>query len=99
MARPVLQSSANRSGCADVRRVGDLDEHIRAGVDAVLDGGELPGTSSTVLDLTGYEREGEFGIVREGAIPRGDRRGSRAAQMSSRSAGHRRPSAMLRCLR
>ena len=66
---PVLQSSANRSGCADVRRVGDLDEHIRAGVDAVLDGGELPGTSSTVLDLTGYEREGEFGIVREGAIP------------------------------
>ena len=68
---PVLQSSANRSGAADARRVGDVDERIRAGVDLILDGGELPGTPSTVVDLSSYELGGTFTIVREGAVPRG----------------------------
>lgn len=68
---PVLQSSANRSGAADARRVGDVDERIRAGVDLILDGGELPGTPSTVVDLSSYELGGTFAIVREGAVPRG----------------------------
>ena len=49
---PVLQSSANPSGGADARRLADVDERIRAGVDLQLDGGELPGTPSTVIDLT-----------------------------------------------
>ena len=40
---PVLQSSANPSGGPDARSVEDVDERIRAGVDLVLDGGELPG--------------------------------------------------------
>jgi L-threonylcarbamoyladenylate synthase len=65
----VLQSSANVSGGADVRRVEDVDERIRAGVDLILDGGELPGTPSTVVDLTTYENGGSFEIMREGAIP------------------------------
>ena len=65
---PVLQSSANRSGGADARRVVDVDEHIRAGVDLQLDGGELPGTASTVVDLTRYERDAGYRIVREGAL-------------------------------
>ena len=67
---PVLQSSANPSGGADARRVEDVDESIRAGVDLILDGGELPGTPSTVVDLSGYEVQGEFTIVRQGAVPR-----------------------------
>jgi L-threonylcarbamoyladenylate synthase len=67
---PVLQSSANRSGGPDVRRLEDVDPEIRAGVDLVLDGGELPGTPSTVVDLTSYEERGSFEIVREGAVPR-----------------------------
>jgi L-threonylcarbamoyladenylate synthase len=64
---PVLQSSANPSGGADARRVEEVDERIRRGVDLVLDGGELPGTPSTVVDLTGYER-GSWSVVREGAV-------------------------------
>jgi L-threonylcarbamoyladenylate synthase len=71
VAWPVLQSSANRSGAADARRVGDVDERIRSGVDLILDGGVLPGTPSTVVDLSSYELGGTFEIVREGAVPRG----------------------------
>lgn len=67
---PVLQSSANRSGGADARRVPDVDESVRAGVDLVLDAGELPGTPSTVVDLTGYEDDGSWELLREGAVPR-----------------------------
>jgi L-threonylcarbamoyladenylate synthase len=65
---PVLQSSANRSGGADARRLEDVDESIRRGVDLQLDGGELPGTPSTVVDLTRYEETGEHAIAREGAV-------------------------------
>jgi L-threonylcarbamoyladenylate synthase len=39
-------------------------------VDLLLDGGELPGTASTVIDLTAYERDGSFAVVREGAVRR-----------------------------
>ena len=67
---PVLQSSANRSGERDARRVEEIDPRIRAGVDLILDAGELPGTPSTVVDLTSYEANGEFVLVREGAVPR-----------------------------
>ena len=69
---PVLQSSANPSGGADARRIGDIDPKIREGVDLQLDGGELPGTPSTVIDLTAYERNGEYEIVRQGALSEGD---------------------------
>ncbi len=65
---PVLQSSANRSGGAEARRVEDVDERIRLGVDLQLDGGELPGVASTVVDLVGFEVGGEHAVVREGAL-------------------------------
>ncbi len=68
-ARPVLQSSANRSGAADVRRIADVEQEIRAGVDLILDGGELPGTASTVVDLGAYEETGRWEVRREGAVP------------------------------
>ena len=67
VATPVVQSSANPSGGADARRLDDVDPAIRAGVDIELDGGALPGTPSTVIDLTGFET-GEFRILREGAM-------------------------------
>jgi len=67
---PVLQSSANRSGRPDASRVTDIDERVRTGVDMVLDGGELPGTPSTVVDLAGYEEDGVFTVIREGAVRR-----------------------------
>ena len=71
---PVLQSSANPSGGADARRVEDVDPRIRAEVDVILDAGELPGTPSTVIDLSDYEENGEYAVLREGALPAEDLR-------------------------
>jgi L-threonylcarbamoyladenylate synthase len=72
MRWPVLQSSANPSGGPDPRRLADVDDGIRGGVDLQLDGGELPGTPSTVIDLTGWETSGDYEIVRQGAFSAGD---------------------------
>jgi L-threonylcarbamoyladenylate synthase len=68
MARPVLQSSANRAGDADPRKLEDVPELIRAAADLSIDGGELPGTPSTVVDLRGYEDEGAWSVIRAGAV-------------------------------
>lgn len=65
---PILQSSANPSGGADPRTVAGVDPQIRAGAGVELDGGELPGTPSTVIDLSSYEESGEYSILREGAL-------------------------------
>lgn len=66
----VLQTSANLAGKPPPRRLRDVDAGMKEGVDIVLDGGELSGTPSTVLDLTGYEQDGSWGILREGAVSR-----------------------------
>jgi L-threonylcarbamoyladenylate synthase len=58
----VAATSANLHGGADPSRLEDVPEEIRAG-HAVLDGGELPGTPSTVIDFTGAEAR----VLREGA--------------------------------
>jgi L-threonylcarbamoyladenylate synthase len=68
--RPLLQSSANLSGGPEARRLTDVPAAIRAGADLALDGGELPGVASTVLDLRDYARSGEWRIVREGPVGR-----------------------------
>jgi L-threonylcarbamoyladenylate synthase len=61
----VLATSANLHGGPNPRRVEDVPEEIRAACGAVIDGGELGGTPSTVLDLTGAEPR----VLREGAVP------------------------------
>jgi L-threonylcarbamoyladenylate synthase len=61
----VAATSANLHGGADPRRLEDVPTEIRHGVAATLDGGELPGTPSTVVDLTGPEPR----VLREGAVP------------------------------
>ncbi len=66
---PVLQSSANHAGGPDARRLEDVPEAIRGRADLVLDGGELPGTPSTVVDLRDFDAGGELRIVRAGAVP------------------------------
>jgi L-threonylcarbamoyladenylate synthase len=63
----VMATSANRPGEADPRRLEDVPDEIAEGVEAMLDAGELPGTPSTVVDLTGNEPR----VVREGAVPAG----------------------------
>ena len=61
----VAATSANLHGSPDPRRVADIPDELLSAVAAVLDGGELPGTPSTVLDLTGPEPR----VLREGAVP------------------------------
>ncbi len=67
----VLQSSANRSGGADARRLAEVPEQIRAAAGIVLDGGELPGTPSTVVDLRAYEETGRWEVLRAGLVAPG----------------------------
>jgi L-threonylcarbamoyladenylate synthase len=65
---PAAQSSANFSGGADPRDLQSVPVELREGVDLILDGGELPGTASTVIDLSDYEQKGRWRIVREGPL-------------------------------
>jgi L-threonylcarbamoyladenylate synthase len=63
----VAATSANLHGGPDPRRLADVPEAMRSAA-VVLDGGELPGIPSTVVDLTGPEPK----ILREGAVPAGE---------------------------
>jgi L-threonylcarbamoyladenylate synthase len=69
---PVMQSSANLSGQADARRLADVPAALRAGVDLALDGGELPGVASTVLDLRDFQERREWRVVRAGPVGEGE---------------------------
>ncbi len=57
---PITATSANRSGRPSARRIDEIDPVIREAA-VVLDGGETPGTESTVVDVDAFE------IVRRGA--------------------------------
>jgi L-threonylcarbamoyladenylate synthase len=61
----VVATSANHPGKPDPKRLEEVPEAIRAGTAAAVDGGELPGTPSTVIDITGAEPR----VLREGALP------------------------------
>jgi L-threonylcarbamoyladenylate synthase len=60
----VMATSANLPGGRDPSRLEDVPQQIVDGCAAVVEGGELPGVPSTVLDLTGEPR-----VLREGAVP------------------------------
>lgn len=49
---PVMQTSANLSGGPDAHTLQEVDPAVLAAVDLALDGGEVGGTASTVVDLT-----------------------------------------------
>ena len=70
LTRPVMQSSANISGQADAQTLAEVPRRLVDRVDLVLDGGELPGTPSTVIDLRDFASEKRWHILREGALPR-----------------------------
>ena len=61
----LVATSANLAGGVDPRRVDEIPSELVAAVGAVVDGGELPGTPSTVVDVTGAEPR----VLREGAVP------------------------------
>ncbi len=72
MRWPVMQSSANRAGGIDAQHLEEVPEEIRRGADLVLDGGELEGTPSTVVDLRRFELDGMWAVLRQGAVPERD---------------------------
>jgi L-threonylcarbamoyladenylate synthase len=61
----VAMTSANVHGGPDPARLEDIPEEIFRAAAAIVDAGALPGTPSTVIDLTGPEPE----VLREGAVP------------------------------
>ena len=69
---PILQTSANRAGEPDACRLADVPAEIREGADLVIDGGELPGIASTVLDLRAYELDAQWAVRRHGAVAEGE---------------------------
>jgi L-threonylcarbamoyladenylate synthase len=68
LAQPVMQSSANISGQPDARTLAEVPLSLREDADLVLDGGTLPGTPSTVIDLREYAANGSWHVLREGAL-------------------------------
>ena len=66
---PVLQSSANHAGGPDARTLDAVPGEIRRHCEMIVDGGPLPGTPSTVVDLRDFESAGEWAIVRRGGLP------------------------------
>jgi L-threonylcarbamoyladenylate synthase len=68
--RPVMQTSANRSGEPDARTLQEVPDTLVQGADLVLDGGALPGTRSTVIDLREFHPRRRWYLLREGALPR-----------------------------
>ncbi|MGV1049485.1 MAG: L-threonylcarbamoyladenylate synthase [Solirubrobacterales bacterium] len=69
---PVFQTSANRSGEPPPSRFEDVPDSILAAVDLAIDGGELSGLPSTVVDLAEIESDGSWEVLRHGALSEGD---------------------------
>ncbi len=49
----IVATSANLPGGSDPRRLDDVPDEILANVAFAVDGGTLPGTPSTVIDVSG----------------------------------------------
>ena len=62
---PVYGTSANLSGGPDPKRVDEIPDAILSRVGAIVDAGELPGTPSTVVDLSGPDAR----VLRQGLGP------------------------------
>ena len=61
----VAATSANVHGGRDPASLDEVPEEIRRGVGTLIEAGLLPGTPSTVVDLTGPQPR----VLREGAVP------------------------------
>jgi len=69
---PVFQTSANRSGEPAPSRFDRVPDSIVAGSDLAIDGGELTGLPSTVVDVATIEEDGAWTVLRQGALSNGD---------------------------
>jgi L-threonylcarbamoyladenylate synthase len=68
---PILQTSANRSGESPPRGFEEIEEQVLEDADLAIDGGELIGAASTVVDLSKLDSAGRWEVLREGALPEG----------------------------
>ncbi len=69
---PIFQTSANVSGEPAPVTFGTVADQIRGGADLAIDGGELTGMPSTVVDIASIEEDGGWTILRQGALSAGD---------------------------
>jgi len=67
---PVFQTSANRSGDPPPHRFEDVAEQVLGAVDLAIEGGELTGAPSTVVDISRLDEDGGWQILRDGGLPR-----------------------------
>jgi L-threonylcarbamoyladenylate synthase len=65
---PLFQTSANLSGEPASASFEDVPAAIVATVDLAIDGGTLTGLPSTVVDLTSFDEDGGWAILREGGL-------------------------------
>jgi L-threonylcarbamoyladenylate synthase len=68
----LFQTSANLAGEPPPARFAEVDPAIVSAVDLAIDGGELTGLPSTVVDVTTIEDGGEPEILREGGLSRAE---------------------------
>ena len=66
---PIFQTSANRSGEPPPSRLDEIDPAILEGADLAIDAGEVAGSPSTVVDISGMDDGGGWQILRHGAMP------------------------------
>lgn len=69
---PIFQTSANCSGDPPPARFEDVPDSIVAGADLAIDGGELPGLPSSVIDVASIDADGSWRVLRDGALSLGD---------------------------
>jgi L-threonylcarbamoyladenylate synthase len=68
LSLPLLGSSANVSGGPPARSLDEVDVEIRAACDLLLDAGPVAGAPSTVIDLSAYEEDRRWRVLRPGAV-------------------------------
>jgi L-threonylcarbamoyladenylate synthase len=69
---PVFQTSANLSGEPAPSRFEEVPPEIVEAADLAIDGGKLTGLPSTVVDLTAFDTDGEWRVLRQGGLSEGD---------------------------
>jgi L-threonylcarbamoyladenylate synthase len=69
---PLLQTSANRSGEPPASGFEEVPREIVEEVDLAIDGGRLTGLPSTVVDLTSFDQDGSWSVLRPGGLAEDD---------------------------
>lgn len=65
---PLFQTSANLSGEPPPASFDEIPPEIVAAVDVAIDGGALTGAPSTVVDLTSFDDDGRWRVLRAGGL-------------------------------